>query len=243
MSGSKTRFGFAGGSEPPDSDEGRAARTVYGRDVHLQMPAGLEPPRFPVAHPPVPTPPPAAPPLDRPPVPEADFADENPRRRRPRQGQSRLARFLGRWTQSGRFLSRSRLDLEGDEDLQIPRSTAGRNLLLVLLVALLAFLVTFAVVKLRQRPAANRPTPVQPTAAATPSPAPTVPAAAPPAPREPPGPAVPSAPAAAPAKPIPAAAKGLGDPAAPAHRPPRAERSTAPPPAPPQHEPLPASAP
>jgi hypothetical protein len=206
MSGSKTRFGFSGGSDPPDSEELRAARTVFGRDIHLQLPAGATPPQFPVAPTPVPPAPPAWTPPARPISPDIELEDVNPRRQRQRPRQSRLARFLGRWTRSGRFESRSRVDLDADDNVEIPRDTTGRNVLLVLLVALVTFSVTLAVVKLRQRFA------VQPSAATEP-----VPVAAPPQDPTQPAQPVPSSPppsqaAPAPPAPLPAAAKGLGDP-------------------------------
>jgi hypothetical protein len=155
--------------------------------------------------------------------------------------QSRLARFLGRWTRSGRFESRSRMDLDADEDLELPRDTTGRNVLLVLLVALLTFGLTFAIGKLRQRFAAPDgliqtvappqvpPVPV-PAAPAMPAAAPLAPA--PTAPSQPPAQAG-TPPAAPPAPATPAAAKGLG-PLAPApspHKPERAGRIVAEPPA------------
>ena len=83
--------------------------------------------------------------------------------RRDRPQKSRLARFLGRWTSSGRFESRSslhnscRMDDGNDDDLEVPRDTTGRNVLLVLVVAILTFLVTLAIMRLRQRHASPRP--------------------------------------------------------------------------------------
>jgi hypothetical protein len=123
--------------------------------------------------------------------------------------QSRLARFLGRWTRSGRFESRSRMDLDADEDLELPRDTTGRNVLLVLLVALFTFGLTFAIVKVRQRFAAPAPegpaqTVAPPVAApATPAIVPVAPPPVPPA--QPPAQAAPT-----PAAPLAPAAKGLG---------------------------------
>jgi hypothetical protein len=221
MSGSKTRFGFSGGSDPPDPEETRAATTVLGHDIHLQLPEGVPPPRFPVAATPVPpptdppmplTPPPAWAPPVRPTEPVMDMQDTNPRRQSRRPQESRFARVLGRWTKSGRFLSRSRMEMEANQHANIPRDTTGRNVLIVLLVAFFTFIVTLSVVKLRQRFAMH---PIPPTNPAS-------------APRDPPR--RPAAPAAAPTAsvldvqpaalasppstaPLPAAAKGLGSPA------------------------------
>ena len=167
MAGSKTRFGFVGnGGEPPDDDEPRAARTVIGHDIHLQMPAGFAPPRPPGSPTPLPPVPFVRPPLPSVPVmaPLPEQITESVRARRTnRPRKSRLARFLGHWTKSGRFESSSRMDNSSrmddvsDDDLEVPRDTTGRNVLLVLIVALLTFLVTFALVKMRQRYASTRP--------------------------------------------------------------------------------------
>jgi hypothetical protein len=215
MSGSKTRYGFAGGSDPPDAEESRSARTVLGHDVHLQMPGSMPPPEFPRA----PTPIPPAPP-PRSPVPatrlldtEDAFEDTNPRRLPKPPRQSRLARFLGRWTDSGRFESRSRIGFDSGERIGLPRDTTARNVLLVLLVAVLTFSVTFVIVRLHQRtagpPAASQTpaappapahyvpgSPSSPTSAATPSPAGS--------------PQAQSVPASKGAAPLPPAARGLG---------------------------------
>lgn len=160
MAGSKTRFGFVGnGEEPPHEDESRSARTIIGRDIHIQLPAGIAPPK--VLGSPTPLPPA---PLVRPPLPRtptmAPMAEEVTRpipARRSRPRRSRLARFLGRWTESGRFESSSRMNDSNhareldDEDFRVPRDSTGRNFLLVLIAAVLAFAITFALVKLRQR--------------------------------------------------------------------------------------------
>lgn len=158
MCAAKTRIGFAGdGPEPPDSEQARGARTVIGRDIHLPAArAGAAPPPS--------TPPPSGAGLARAPSegarrPDADpipvpLADEKtarlPCRSGPRRGKSRLARFLGHWTKSGRFLSEPGLSGAGD-DLEVPRDRLGQHVLLVVVVALLAFFLTLAVVKLRQR--------------------------------------------------------------------------------------------
>ncbi len=175
MAGAKTRFGFAGdGSEPPDSDEARSARTIIGHDIHLQQPTGYRPPgssppssQFSVADVvPTPIPAPRAAIPHRPTtaargVVTSQYPDENteelPSRTGSRQGASRLARFLGRWTKSGRFVSDSRPSVSPD-DLDIPRDPLARNVLVVLLVAALTFLITLALVKLRQH-VARRPEP------------------------------------------------------------------------------------
>jgi hypothetical protein len=185
MAGAKTRFGFSGnGSEPPDSDEARAARTVIGREIHLPEPPDLRPAGWPS--------PPEAPPAARAvaaPVPRATAAatsagvpvsqpeedtEELPSRRPSRLGKSRLARFLGRWTESGKFVSEDHAS-DAEDDVEIPRDSLGRNILLVLAVAVVAFSLTFLLVKLRQHFArASTPTaaPVQAPAPSTPAPSP-----------------------------------------------------------------------
>lgn len=173
MSGAKTRFGFAGdGSEPPGSDEARGARTIIGRDIHLPVSRGQAQPAPPpqasqpagparVFSPPaprVPTPMSQAAVPSR--VPDEETAELPSRRSRPRQ--SRLARFIGRWTKSGRFVASSEAGRDGndahhedhddlhDADLQIPRDPLARNVLLVLVVALVTFFLTLLLVKVRQ---------------------------------------------------------------------------------------------
>jgi hypothetical protein len=163
MASSKTRFGFfSDGGEPPDEDGQRTARTVIGHDIHLQMPVGFVPPKLPLS--PTPLPPAAQVPLPHA-VPVAIMPEEiteqilskrgNPRGKRLHK--SRIARFLGRWTESGRFESQSCMDALDDDPLKVPRDTTGRNVLLFLIVALLTFLVTIAIVKLRQRYASTGP--------------------------------------------------------------------------------------
>ncbi|HEX7501227.1 MAG TPA: hypothetical protein VF524_13130 [Polyangia bacterium] len=162
MAGSKTRFGFLGnGDEPPDSGEPGAARTIIGHDIHLpKLPSGfaqpgplVSPTPIPPARIPYPPMPPAA---VRAPMHEV-ITESIPVRRQYKPQKSRLARFLGRWTRSGHFQSGSRmgdsaiLDDTSDRDLDVPRDTAGRNVLLVLAIAALTFLMTFAIVKMRQR--------------------------------------------------------------------------------------------
>ena len=240
MSGSKTRFGFAGdGGEPPDSDESRGARTVIGHDIHLRLPSGSSPPRQQGSPTPLPlAPAPAPAPAAWTPVPPARVPDSQHemteamranRAYRPRQ--SRLARFIGRWTGSGRFLSESGMKLDADEDIELPRDTTGRNVLLVLLVALFTFSLTFAIVKVRQRfttlgpdakgeaPTAALPQGLSPPTSA---PAEAAPTAAAPAPLLPPPPVpVPAKAALQPTEPLPPAARGLGHtaPTAPARKP------------------------
>jgi hypothetical protein len=198
MAGSKTRFGFrGGGEEPPDGGESASARTIIGHDIHLQqVPSGFEQPR------PSPTPIPSArlpytlpytpvqPAAILAPMPET-ITESVPVRRRYNPQKSRLARILGRWSTGGTFHSSSRLtqparldetdDGADDGALEVPRDTTGRNVLLVLVIAGLTFLVTFALVRIRQRYV-----PAQPTAAvqvvAQPAPLPALPApTAPPA--------------------------------------------------------------
>jgi hypothetical protein len=215
MSGSKTRFGFTGdGSEPPDSDEARAARTIIGHDAHLPLPSGFTPPKAPRS----PTPLPPAQPLRTPPfgaqvmaaMPE-EVTASIPGRRSPRPRQSRLARFLGRWTDSGRFESRSRMAGLSDGDLKIPHDSTGRNVILVALVAVLTFLLAFAVIKAKQHFARPEPEPPPPSLVA-PQPAPS---AVPPAPVPVPAPAPPPPvrPLAAPTAPSPKTAAPVRKPA------------------------------
>jgi hypothetical protein len=161
MAGSKTRFGFfTDGGEPQTEDELRAAHTVIGHDLHLQIPAGFVLPKLPISPKPLPQAPlPQAPSPPAAPVafmPE-DITEQIPPRRGNRPHQSRIARFLGRWTKSGRFQARSPTDALDDDPLKVPRDTTGRNVLLFLIVALLTFLVTIAIVKLRQRYASTGP--------------------------------------------------------------------------------------
>lgn len=197
---SKTRFGFAGdGPEPPGSDQDKGARTVIGRELHLQVPPGFVPkpsssqassaasdpssqvpssrsvtPSWSagsaagVAPEPVPcAPTPRAQAAVREEIADPATAELPSRRSRP-QGPSRLARFLGRWTKSGRFVSEVRPAAHAtrDEDLEIPRDPLARNLVLVLLVASVTFLLTLVAVKTRQH-LADKPAP----AAASPAPA------------------------------------------------------------------------
>jgi hypothetical protein len=223
MAGSKTRFGFAGdGSEPPDSDEARGARTVLGRDIHLQLPPGFAQPSGPVEPEPLPapqlgpTPTPVWPtPMLREPTAisqtsvqsevQDEPTDELPSRRSPPAGGSHLARFLGRWTDSGRLVSDSRMPGRR-VDVRIPRDPLGRNLLFVLVIAAFAFSVTLVLVKLRQhyvrsREAASAPTQVSAPAAAIPPAAQPVPSL----PLPPPASAPPSPAAQSPAVAIPVA--------------------------------------
>lgn len=162
MAGSKTRFGFLGnGDEPPNSGEPGAARTIIGRDIHLpKLPSGFAQPGPLVS--PTPIPPARIPYAPQPPAavraPMHEVITESiPVRRQYRPQKSRLARFLGHWTRGGHFQARSRmgdseiLDDASDHNLDVPRDTTGRNVLLVLVIAALTFLVTFAIVKIRQR--------------------------------------------------------------------------------------------
>ena len=169
MAASKTRFGFFGnGDEPPESGDHGAARTVIGHDIHLQnLPDGFVTPKSPGSPVPMPIPPTSV--LRTPLPPSAVMAhmpevitESVPVRRAYRPQKSRLARFLGRWTTGGHFRSRSRMDATllddpGDDDVEFPRDTTGRNVLLVLVIAALTFLVTFALVKTRQRYAVAPP--------------------------------------------------------------------------------------
>jgi hypothetical protein len=228
MSGAKTRFGFAGnGSEPPEDDESRTARTVLGHDIHLRAAPGQIPSESPPMHAYVPRTPLPPPPMLRPAIPPpprlpaspgrvmAAVADERTdqirARRQARPPKSRLARFLGRWTTGGHFRSNShlagtmRLDELGNSVYRVPRDTTGRNVILVLVVALLTFIITFAIVRTRTH--APAPAPAFPTVQApAPVGAPSLPAAMPasPSPTPPPAPAPVqlAAPAASPKRPL-----------------------------------------
>jgi hypothetical protein len=189
MSGGKTRFGFSGdGSEPPDSEEARAARTMLGHDIHLQVPPAAVPPGRPSqanfsAARGLPTPPPRntsrktgrkTGPLSRASVPVYQAPEDTaklPSRRPVRPPTSRLGRFLGRWTKSGRFVSQSQLALD-NEKLEVPRDPLARDVLLVVVVALVTFLVTFLVVKGRQHVAAPLPGAASPATDRVPIPSP-----------------------------------------------------------------------
>jgi hypothetical protein len=155
MAGSKTRFGFAGdGSEPPDSDESRAARTVMGHDIHLRLPSGFLPSKTPGAPTPVPPAPASSTPSAPVPAPIPSEITEKLAARRPgRPQKSRLARFIGRWTDSGRFVSSGLMgdSAEGlSDDVKLPRDPMGRYIVVVLAVALLTFLLTVMAVKVHR---------------------------------------------------------------------------------------------
>jgi hypothetical protein len=141
-----------------------------------------------------------------------------PQRPRRRPHPSRLARFLGRWTASGHFRSGHTTSASGqtDDDLRLPRETAARNLLLVLAVAALTFLITFALVKWRapQAPASALEPPAR--RAAPPLLPTTTPSAVPPAPESSP---TASAPLAAPPPSAAPRVQGLLGPASQAPRP------------------------
>jgi hypothetical protein len=162
MAGSKTRFGFFGnGEEPPDAGESGAARTVIGHDIHLQkLPSGFAKPSAQPSLTPLPPTPVPRTPLPRAPIlaPMPEVTTDPVAVRRPyRPQKSRFARFLGRWTTGGHFRPRSRMGNSAiladpdAQDLELPRETAGRNVLLVFVIAALTFAITFAIVKIRQR--------------------------------------------------------------------------------------------
>jgi hypothetical protein len=188
MAGTKTRFGYfgSGGDEPPGTGDSGAARTVIGHDLHLpQVPSDFTPASTPL--PPSPSQPvhePMAPFVRaRIATPEAVTA-AIPERSGRRPQPSRFARFLGRWTTGGHFRSSQTAVASGltDEDLRLPRETAARNLLLVLAIAALTFLITFAVMKWRE-PRAVAPVPKPAARMAAPPLLPTTtPSAVPPAP-------------------------------------------------------------
>jgi hypothetical protein len=184
MAGTKTRFGYfgSGGDEPPGTGESGAARTIIGRDIHLPPTA----PEIPAA---ATAPAPSLPLRDavsRPavgavaaPMTEAITA-AIPDRWPPRPRPSRLARLLGRWTTGGNFRSHEAADASPltDDDLKLPRETAARNVLLVLAIAALTFLITFAIMRwhaphtaapLPEAPARMAARPLLPTVATSPA--------------------------------------------------------------------------
>jgi hypothetical protein len=202
MAGTKTRFGYfgSGGDDPPGTGEPGAARTVIGRDLHLPQ----LPPEIAAAAPPTPSPPtrdaiPAAVAgAVAAPMTEAVTA-AIPERAALRPRPSRIVRLLGRWTTSGHFRAGHGTDAArtNDDDLKLPRETAARNVLLVLAIAALTFLITFALMKWHA-PGAAEPSP-EPSArmAARPLP-PTIPTStAPPSPTTSPATSVPLPPTAA----------------------------------------------
>jgi len=120
-----------------------------------------------------------------------------PVKRRYPPRQSRIGRLIGRWTTGGHFQSRSRMgdathledppygDRDGhhDSDIDLPRDTTGRNVILVLAIAVLTFMVTFAIVKLRQS-LSSKPEDTRAQMVDTkPAPPPPTPAVVPPAPQ------------------------------------------------------------
>ena len=226
MAGTKTRFGYLGngGDEPPETGDAGAARTIIGRDIHLpKIPSELVPSPLP----PSPSRPvhEAAPPLARghvvAPRTEAVTAAIPEKQIHPPEP-SRFARFLGRWTTGGHFRSsdtavKSELS---DDDLKLPRETAARNLLLVLAIAALTFLITFAIMKWRE-PRALPAVPEPPARIAAPPLLPT------PTPGALPLAATPSPTTAAPLPPTaPTAAENIPPPLAPAVRAPRPHKSS-----------------
>jgi hypothetical protein len=227
MSGSKTRLGFSGGSEPPPSDpkgeiSPRAARTMIGHEIHLRAPPDLRPaagvPETPrqealADEPGTPrqealagTP---ATPLGeaRASVPETaidEITEELPLRPS-HTGKTKfpaLARLFGRWTTGGSFLSRSRMSgIDGDL-LNVPREAWVSRVAIFAVAGLLSFLVALAALKVHQ---CNTPAPPPSvTGQASVTPAPPLPPAAGATPAVLPEPPAPPGPAAA-AVPPPAA--------------------------------------
>jgi len=147
---------------------------MIGRDIHLPVAPGFTPPGNPTSEPypaarGAPTPH-AAVPMPRSAIPshlDEEATAELPSRSPKPQGQSRLARFIGRWTESGRFVSESRGPGRGaDDKLEIPRDPLARNVVLVLAVALLTFLLTLFGVKARQHFTSKPTSPSAPAATA-----------------------------------------------------------------------------
>lgn len=87
------------------------------------------------------------------PVPD-EITEEIDARHARRPQKSRLARFLGRWTESGRFVSGGEMGDSTEDNrggVNLPRDPMGRQILVVLAVALLTFLLTVMAVKVHQR--------------------------------------------------------------------------------------------
>jgi len=177
MPGNKTRFGFAGATEPPrESENAQTARTLLGHDVHL--------PRFPAGASHVPASvPPAAPvhapalggttaPVFSTPIEGSDKAPhgegplKEPTKRMPvpitagmgrvetpppHSGKSNfptIARIFGRWTTGGGFKRQSQLGSVDQDTLAPPKDTMARNVALLVIVAVLSFLSVMLVLRL-----------------------------------------------------------------------------------------------
>lgn len=153
MPGSKTRFGFSGANEPApregDAPEApRAARTIMGHETH--RPGDAAPVQAPKVEVEAATPAPAEAKAAVPqPVTREDVTERVLDRHR-HTGKSKFpafARFLGRWTTGGGFLSRSRIS-DSDEALPtLPRYVWPSRIAIFLGAALLSFLIALAVMK------------------------------------------------------------------------------------------------
>jgi hypothetical protein len=125
-----------------------------GHDLHLKLPAGFVPPKTPGS--PTPVPPSPTFPTSRAAVASpivSEIAEDISARRPTRPQKSRLARFIGRWTDSGRFVSGGDMGdstQNNSDDADLPRDPMGRYILVVLAVALLTFLLTVTAVKVHQ---------------------------------------------------------------------------------------------
>ena len=178
MSGNKTRFGFAGATDPTVERENvQAARTMLGHDIHLpQFPEGraLTPDSLPPpvsgpstslgmpSQPVVPVPPGINEPIltDEPPkeqtkrlpVAITEEMDQVERSTRPQHsGKSNfptIAKVFGRWTTGGGFKRQSQLDAQDDDILVPPKDPLIRNVALLLVVAVLSFLLVMFVLRL-----------------------------------------------------------------------------------------------
>jgi hypothetical protein len=211
MAGSKTRPGFSGGDEPPPSTaeealSPRAARTVFGRAIHLRVPADSWP------APEAPPSPPEEAPADAPAMATDEIAEEAPARPS-HSGKTKFpafARLFGRWTTGGGFRSRGNPSPDDDDLPNVPREIWASRVAIFALAAFFSFLAALAALKLHQcsqsvlRPSATVTAPAAPLPAAASTapavlPAPAV-RAEPPAPASPPPlAAAPVAPTAAPA--------------------------------------------
>jgi hypothetical protein len=162
MSGQKTILGFSSSKDdPPKPNEALAARTVIGREVHLPE-RNLGPTNDqPIDRPAIYEQTQEQPSVIPTPLPEETTVPVVRSSMRPSHtGKSRfpaIARFFGRWTTGGSFLSKSQLD--ANEEL-VPAQTKGvRTILLVSVIAVLSFLIVWFLVQFTSRPdpTAERP--------------------------------------------------------------------------------------
>jgi hypothetical protein len=181
MSGSRTRFGFAGAEDARPTGQ----HTLLGHELHRQQPE-VPPPEAP----PEPGPPPSPEPAQLEPAPGPSGKSHLPA----------VAKVFGRWNSEGELQAHTpppmpvpptlaeTVDLHDELELP-PRETIGRPLLIVVGVAVFCFVVVGLVARLA-RPTPEPPPPVvAPEPLAPPSDSPRLPTQAqarPPAPKAPP---------------------------------------------------------